>query len=81
MLIHALSTAWGMCDEYPHLHPVFRGPLPYEDTLQPGMVLCIESYIGAEGERDGVKLEQQVLVTEDGYDLITQYPFEDELLD
>jgi len=70
-----------MCDEYPHLHPVFRGPLPYEDTLEAGMVLCIESYIGAEGERDGVKLEQQVLVTEDGYDPITQYPFEEELLD
>jgi hypothetical protein len=30
------------------------------------MVLCIECYIGAVGERGGVKLEQQVLVRENG---------------
>lgn len=67
----------GMCDEYPHIHPNYRGPLPYDDTLQAGMVLCIESYMGAVGERDGVKLEQQVIVTDDGFELMTQYPFED----
>ena len=70
----------GMCDEYPHLNPSFRGPVPYEDTIQPGMVLCIESYMGASGESVGVKLEQQVLVTEDGYELLTRFPFEDALL-
>ncbi|MEO0368607.1 MAG: Xaa-Pro peptidase family protein [Pseudomonadota bacterium] len=70
----------GMCDEYPHLHPTFRGPSYYEDELVAGMVICVESYMGAEGERDGVKLEQQVLVTETGYELITQYPYEDTLL-
>lgn len=75
-LIHGV----GMCDEYPHLNPLFREPLPYDDVLVPGMVLCIESYMGAVGERDGVKLEQQVLVTETGYDLITQYPFDDAFL-
>lgn len=69
----------GMCDEYPHLRPLFRGPLPYEDTLECGMVLCIESYMGAKGERDGVKLEQQILVTENGYELLTTYPYESEL--
>ena len=44
------------------------------------MVLCIESYMGAVGERDGVKLEQQVLVTDDGYELLSNYPFEEDLL-
>ena len=70
----------GMCDEYPHIHPKFRGPLPYDEKLQAGMVLCIESYIGAVGERDGVKLEQQVVVTDRGYELMTEFGFEEKLI-
>lgn len=70
----------GMCDEYPHIHASFRGPLPFDDTLRSGMVICVESYMGAEGETDGVKLEQQVAVTTDGYELITTYPFEEDLI-
>ena len=69
----------GMCDEYPNILPVFRGENVYDGELLPGMVLCIESYIGAVGETDGVKLEQQVVITEDGYELITEYPFDDNL--
>ena len=71
----------GMCDEYPSVKPIFRGPCLYEGKLEAGMVICIESYMGAVGERDGVKLEQQVLVTEAGYELLTQYSFEACLLD
>ncbi len=70
----------GMCDEYPHIDPMFRGELPYDESLQAGMVVCIESYMGAVGERDGVKLEQQVIVTDDGFELMTQYPFEEDLI-
>ncbi|MEM8498568.1 MAG: Xaa-Pro peptidase family protein [Pseudomonadota bacterium] len=70
----------GMCDEYPHIHPKFRGPLPYEGILQAGMCVCIESYVGEQQGEQGVKLEQQVLVTNDGYELLTNYPFEDALL-
>ena len=44
------------------------------------MVICVESYIGAVGERDGVKLEQQVLVTNDGYEMLSRYPLEVTLL-
>ena len=69
----------GMCDEYPHINPGFRGQLPYDEALQPGMVLCVESYMGAHGEVHGVKLEQQVAVTETGYDLMTTYPYEEAL--
>ena len=32
------------------------------------------------GRREGVKLEQQVLVTEDGFEDITSYPYEEKLL-
>jgi Xaa-Pro aminopeptidase len=64
----------GMCDEYPQVKPSFRGPVAYEATLAPGMVICVESYIGAVGERDGVKLEEQVLVTAEGHELLSTYP-------
>jgi Xaa-Pro aminopeptidase len=37
--------------------------------------------MGPVGERDGVKLEQQVLITESGYELLTTHPFEEALLD
>ena len=44
------------------------------------MTLCIESYIGEAGGEEGVKLEQQVLVTDKGVDLLSTFPFETELL-
>lgn len=71
----------GMCDEYPRVNPGFRGPLLYDGAIEAGMVICIESFVGAQGEREGVKLEQQVLVTGDGYEMLSTYPMEDALLD
>jgi hypothetical protein len=44
------------------------------------MTLCVESYIGEENGREGVKLEQQVLITERGSLLLSRFPFEDDLL-
>jgi Xaa-Pro dipeptidase len=76
-----LMHAVGMCDEYPQVKQLFRQENPYDCTLEAGMVVCIESYMGPVGERDGVKLEQQVLITEDGYELLTTYPYEEALLD
>lgn len=75
-----IAHAVGMCDEYPRIDPLHRGINRYDDVLAPGMVLCIESYVGAVGECDGVKLEEQVLVTEDGCELLTSYPFDERLL-
>ena len=76
-----IMHAVGMCDEYPMVKPLFREENPYDCTLEAGMVVCVESYMGPSGERDGVKLEQQVLITEDGYELLTTYPYEEALLD
>jgi Xaa-Pro aminopeptidase len=44
------------------------------------MTICVESYIGAEGGAEGVKLEEQVLVTEAGVELLSDFPFESGLL-
>ncbi|MGM0740737.1 MAG: M24 family metallopeptidase [Pseudomonadota bacterium] len=71
----------GMTGEYPYLY--HRGDFPdagYDGEILPGMTLCVESYIGAEGGREGVKLEQQVLVTDKGIELLSHFPFEDDLL-
>lgn len=44
------------------------------------MTICVESYIGADGGTEGVKLEQQVLITETGVELLSRFPFEDDLM-
>ena len=75
-IVHAV----GMCDEYPRIDPTHRGSNRYDGVIEAGMVLCIESYMGAVGELDGVKLEEQVLVTEDGYEKLTSYPYDERLL-
>lgn len=76
-LVHGV----GMCDEYPRINPLFRGPNPYAGELEAGMVVCVESYVGAVGERNGVKIEEQILVTEDGFEKLTRYPLDERLLD
>ncbi len=71
----------GMTGEYPYLY--HHGDFPhagYDGTIEPGMTLCVESYIGAAGGTEGVKLEQQLLVTSTGTELLSRFPFEDELL-
>ena len=44
------------------------------------MTVCVESFIGEESGSEGVKLEQQVLITETGTELLSEFPFEDTLL-
>ena len=71
----------GMCDEYPRINPAHRGPNPYDGKLEAGMVLAVESYMGPLGEENGVKLEEQVLVTQEGYEILSNYPMEKSLLE
>ncbi|MBX2853610.1 MAG: Xaa-Pro peptidase family protein [Rhodobacteraceae bacterium] len=71
----------GMSGEYPYLY--HRADFPdagYDGELLPGMTICIESFIGEEGHGEGVKLEQQVLITETGVKVLSQFPFETALL-
>ena len=71
----------GMSDEYPQVKPAFRGENPYDGVIEKDMVICVESYMGVVGEGDGVKLEQQILVTKSGYELLSLSPLEAELMD
>ncbi|WP_434772356.1 dimethylsulfonioproprionate lyase DddP [Pseudomonas entomophila] len=71
----------GLCDEYPCIrYPEDVDAYGYDGVLEPGMALCVEAYIGEVGGRDGIKLENQLLVTDDGCEVLTRYPFEDRFL-
>ncbi|NNE73772.1 MAG: aminopeptidase P family protein [Acidimicrobiales bacterium] len=57
----------GQCDEYPEVvFPEAWDEWGFDAHLEPGMVLTVESYVGAHAGGEGVKLEEQVLVTETG---------------
>lgn len=71
----------GLCDEYPSIrYREDHQAHGYDGIIEPGMVICVEVYAGEVGGKNGVKLEDQVLITETGYDNMTRYPFEDILL-
>ena len=61
----------GMCDEWPFI------PYPdkdysngdYSGVFEENMVICVESYIGEVGGTQGVKLENQYLVTSNGLEI------------
>lgn len=44
------------------------------------MVFCVESFAGEPGGREGVKLEQQILVTESGPEPLSTHPLEEDML-
>ena len=74
----AIAHGVGVCDEYPAVYyPEDVAASGYDGVLEAGMTICIESYIGEEGGSEGVKLEEQVLVTETGCEVLSRYPFED----
>ncbi|MQM38793.1 Dimethlysulfonioproprionate lyase DddP [wastewater metagenome] len=69
----------GMTGEYPYvLHAAdFEGG--YDGEVEAGMVLCVESYIGEPGGGEGVKLENEYLVTDTGVENLTPYPLDPRL--
>ena len=71
----------GLCDEWPHIdYPDHFNEDAFDYTVEPGMVLCVEALVGAEGGDFSIKLEDQVLVTETGHENLTKYPFDDRLM-
>ncbi len=71
----------GLCDEYPAIrYREDHDAYGYDGVFEPGMTICVEVYLGEKGGKEGVKLEDQVLITETGYENLTRYPFEAKLL-
>jgi Xaa-Pro aminopeptidase len=72
----------GMTGEYPYLyHHADYADAGYDGVIEPGMTLCVESYIGEKDGDEGVKLEQQIEITQTGNRLMSKFPFETSLLD
>jgi Xaa-Pro aminopeptidase len=76
-----LAHGAGLSVEYPIVYyPQDVEGSGYDGVLQENMVICAESYIGAEHEPEGVKLEQPVLITRSSPQPLCDYPFESDLL-
>ncbi len=76
-LIHGV----GLADEYPSIkHWADFPERGYDGLLEAGTTLCVESVIAVAGGREGVKLEEQVLVTADGIEQLSSYPLEEDWL-
>ena len=76
-----LAHGVGLCDEYPSIrYPEDLEHHGYPGQLEVGMTLSVEVYIGAVGDKEGVKLEEQVVLTETGAEPLSSYPYEADLL-
>ncbi|MBX3568562.1 MAG: aminopeptidase P family protein [Rhizobiaceae bacterium] len=65
----------GLADEYPTLpHASDCTEDTPDGLIEPGMVLCVESYMGRLGGREGVKIEEQILITAEGNQKLSSYP-------
>ena len=73
-----IAHGTGLCDEYPSIkYPEDYAVSGSDGVFEPGMMVSVESYVGAQGGSCGVKLEEQALVTETGCELVSSYPLED----
>ena len=67
----------GQCDEFPEItFPHMWDKIGWDGVLEPGMVLTVEAYVGPRAGGEGVKLEEQVLVTERGPDRLSNAVFD-----
>ncbi|PMS28826.1 M24 family metallopeptidase [Paraburkholderia rhynchosiae] len=63
MMLHGV----GLVDEYPSIaYAVDFDAWGYDGILEENMVVSVESYIGDKGGKEGVKLEEQVVITSKG---------------
>ena len=65
----------GLSDEYPVIG--FRDH--HAGEIEGGMVFSIEAYVGVEGDDEGLKLEEQVLVTSEGVEVLSHAPHDEQL--
>lgn len=71
----------GMRGEWPMLcYPIDLEIRSHDGLIEPGMTLSVESYIGKDGHTEGVKLEEQVLITDTGVQKLSTFPYEELLM-
>ncbi len=75
-----LGHGLGMAGEFPNIPHFEAGtPYPLSHHIEPGMVICLESYVGSEQSHQGVKLEQQYLIHETYVECMSRYPLDQRL--
>jgi Xaa-Pro aminopeptidase len=73
---YCLAHGIGVAGEHPNVPlAVAGGTYEFAGAFEENMVVCIESYIGDPATRQGVKLEDQFLVTASGVEALSTYPF------
>jgi Xaa-Pro aminopeptidase len=78
VILHGIGT-----DDEPPFIPFIddlKGETFVDGEFQENTVLSVEFYAGKVGEQEGVKLEEEILLTKDGPVVITLYPYEEKLL-
>ncbi|MEM9522102.1 MAG: Xaa-Pro peptidase family protein [Actinomycetota bacterium] len=70
-LAHGLGLAGG----HPNIPRTGDGPYPLPGRFEPGMVICVESYVGDPDSGQGVKLENQFLIHDNTVETMSTYPF------
>ena len=72
----------GLCDEWPYVtYPDGWSEGAFDGvTLEPGMVLCVEALVSPDGGDFSIKIEDQVLITDNGHENLTTYPFDPALM-
>ena len=68
----------GMCDEWPFIKYPNKDYSngDFNSIFEENMTICVESYIGEVGGKEGIKLEDQYLVTNNGLELFSSIPLE-----
>jgi Xaa-Pro dipeptidase len=73
---YQLAHGLGLAGEHPNLPRVADdGSFDFPGGFEENMVMCVESYVGDADMHQGVKLEDQYLVTRDGAERLSTYPF------
>ena len=78
----ALAHGIGLCNEYPLiLNRDHFDDGGYDGTIEAGMVLCVESLVAPVDGDEAVKLEDQVLITDTGVEVLSTSPHDEALVD
>ncbi len=77
---YCIGHGLGMSGEFPNI-PHYNADVDYPlaGHIEPGMIICLESYVGWDKSNEGVKLEDQFLILEDRVERMSLYHFDDRL--
>ena len=67
----------GLCDEYPAVrYPEDTAAAGYDGVFESGMCVCVEAYVGRVGGHEGVKIERQYHIGDNGPTALDTFPLD-----